>query len=265
MAKKKQLKVIVFFVAIFLFLLCLVLVNTGRYSYKIYTNAVHLKKSIFSSCNRYCVVELKEITPFKWDTVYFFDGYASKEYIYETVGYKWAPIRTGNDELAGHIVFLLENNVVCHISKVISNISMAASGKLSIQDNPKFIVYNIYNGKPNLAHFNDQFISQFVQTTIDFDMVGRWDDFEISDSNTTVKTSFTLTESGVLYGRVYFNTKDNTGFGYGQFTGVLVDNIAYCQTYSTGQIAMSTANEKIDFQMSLVESQVLCILKGDAK
>ena len=51
-------------------------------------------------------VKLSEFTPFEWDEVYSFNPYASKEVIYETIGYKWDRISETVSEGMNQIVFM---------------------------------------------------------------------------------------------------------------------------------------------------------------
>lgn len=60
-------------------------------------------------------INLLDITPFEWDTVYSFDPYTSKEKVYETVGYKWDNISETVSEGMNQIVFMKDEKVVCYI------------------------------------------------------------------------------------------------------------------------------------------------------
>jgi hypothetical protein len=60
-------------------------------------------------------VNLREITPFKWDVAYSFPPYTSKEDIYKTVGYKWDRISETVNEGMDQIVFMKDGKVVCYI------------------------------------------------------------------------------------------------------------------------------------------------------
>ncbi|MDR4889856.1 hypothetical protein RGU12_20385 [Fredinandcohnia sp. QZ13] len=60
-------------------------------------------------------VELTEVTPFEWDTVYSFSPYTPKNEIYETVGYKWDRIQETVNEGMNQIVFLQDGKVVCYV------------------------------------------------------------------------------------------------------------------------------------------------------
>ncbi|MCG3087891.1 hypothetical protein [Sporosarcina cyprini] len=60
-------------------------------------------------------VALSDITPFEWDVLYSFVPYASKEAVYETVGYRWDNIQETVSEGMNQIVFMHDGKVVCHI------------------------------------------------------------------------------------------------------------------------------------------------------
>ncbi|MBM4763475.1 hypothetical protein [Bacillus sp. B15-48] len=60
-------------------------------------------------------VNLLDVTPFEWDTVYTFDPYTPKDKIYETVGYKWDNIRETVSEGMNQVVFMKDAKVVCYI------------------------------------------------------------------------------------------------------------------------------------------------------
>ncbi|RFB14830.1 hypothetical protein DZB84_15480 [Bacillus sp. HNG] len=60
-------------------------------------------------------IELTEVTPFEWDTVYSFSPYTPREEIYETVGYKWDRIQETVNEGMNQIVFLQDGKVVCYV------------------------------------------------------------------------------------------------------------------------------------------------------
>lgn len=248
------------FVAVSLSISLLLLCCLGFYwffnseKYMIYRNAAKLQRNILNTCNEYRIVELTEITPFDWDKVFFFSGYTPEEYIYEKVGYKWSNIARGYDETAGHIVFLLDGKVVCHVVKPNKYYSMVATEDFFAHDNPQFIVSSLFHGHPNLVYLQDDFISQFDLGKAPSNLVGRWEGSSTIGNSVTAGTNFTLTEEGVLYGRIRFDAGENSASGYAQFTGVLVDGVAYCQTFSTGQSISGTSplskqpNTPIDYE-----------------
>lgn len=79
-------------------------VNAGKLKYKV----LSLDPNVLS-------VNLKDMTPFEWDTVYSFDPYTSKEQVYETVGYRWDRISEALSEGMNQIVFLNDGEVVCYV------------------------------------------------------------------------------------------------------------------------------------------------------
>lgn|SRR5690554_6694697 len=74
-----------------------------------------LKEEVLSIEQSVETVNLLDITPFEWDTVYSFDPYTSKEKVYETVGYKWDNISETVSEGMNQIVFMKDEKVVCYI------------------------------------------------------------------------------------------------------------------------------------------------------
>lgn len=78
-------------------------------------NQTLLKAEILSIDQGVRTVNLLDVTPFEWDLVYSFEPYASKEEIYERVGYKWDRISETVSEGMNQIVFMNESKVVCYL------------------------------------------------------------------------------------------------------------------------------------------------------
>lgn len=78
-------------------------------------NARLLKDNVLSLDQKVESVNLKDLTPYEWDTIYSFDPYTSKEQVYETVGYKWDKISEALSEGMNQIVFLNDGAVVCYV------------------------------------------------------------------------------------------------------------------------------------------------------
>lgn len=78
-------------------------------------NADLLKEKVLSIDETRVNVNLSEITPFDWDTVYTFSPYTSTQNIYNTVGYKWDTISETVNEGMNQIVFMKDGKVVCYI------------------------------------------------------------------------------------------------------------------------------------------------------
>ncbi|MDR6121315.1 hypothetical protein QFZ87_000912 [Bacillus sp. SLBN-46] len=74
-----------------------------------------LKAEVLSLGASVDTVNLREVTPFKWDVAYSFPPYTSKEDIYKTVGYKWDRISETVNEGMNQIVFMEEGKVVCYL------------------------------------------------------------------------------------------------------------------------------------------------------
>ncbi|MEH7355134.1 hypothetical protein V7150_16370 [Neobacillus drentensis] len=74
-----------------------------------------LKEEVLSIGHSVETINLLDITPFEWDVVYSFKPYTPKDYIYETVGYKWDRISETVNEGMNQIVFLKDGKVVCYL------------------------------------------------------------------------------------------------------------------------------------------------------
>jgi hypothetical protein len=74
-----------------------------------------LKEEVLSLGASVDTVNLREVTPFKWDVAYSFPPYTPKEDIYKTVGYKWDRISETVNEGMDQIVFMKDGKVVCYI------------------------------------------------------------------------------------------------------------------------------------------------------
>lgn len=58
---------------------------------------------------------IDELIPFEWDEAYSFAPYLQKEFIYEIVGYQWSDIHETYDEAMIQVVFMKNQQVVCHL------------------------------------------------------------------------------------------------------------------------------------------------------
>ncbi|MFE5430526.1 hypothetical protein [Peribacillus simplex] len=78
-------------------------------------NEVLLEEEVLSIGQSVEAINLSDVTPFDWDVVYSFKPYTPKDYIYETVGYKWDTISETVNEGMNQIVFLKDGKVVCYL------------------------------------------------------------------------------------------------------------------------------------------------------
>jgi hypothetical protein len=78
-------------------------------------NADLLKEEVLSVNQSVETINLNDITPFEWDTVYSFDPYTSVDTIYETVGYEWDTIHETVNEGMNQLVFMKDEKVVCYL------------------------------------------------------------------------------------------------------------------------------------------------------
>lgn len=77
-------------------------------------NERDLRDSILSLNGDVDKVRLVDATPFEWEKAYFFAPYTRKEYIYETIGFRWFGIRETTNDAQMQVVFTNENKVVCY-------------------------------------------------------------------------------------------------------------------------------------------------------
>ncbi len=78
-------------------------------------NAKLLKQEVLNIGESEESLKLSDVTPFKWDIVYSFDPYTSKDTIYKTVGYKWDNISETVSEGMNQLVFIKDEKVVCYV------------------------------------------------------------------------------------------------------------------------------------------------------
>lgn len=78
-------------------------------------NAKLLKQEVLNIGESEESLKLSDVTPFKWDIVYSFDPYTSKDTIYKTVGYKWDNISETVSEGMNQLVFINDEKVVCYV------------------------------------------------------------------------------------------------------------------------------------------------------
>ncbi|MCH1625388.1 hypothetical protein [Fredinandcohnia quinoae] len=78
-------------------------------------NATKLKASFHPVSGSAIIDDFATWTPFKWDTLYSFSPYTSKDIIYNTVGYKWDKIDETVSEGMTQIVFVNDGKVVCYL------------------------------------------------------------------------------------------------------------------------------------------------------
>jgi hypothetical protein len=103
-------------VVLILLLVCVCLLLMNPFKKDIWdSNYKLLKNEIISKNRAYEKVNLSTFTPFKWDKVYSFAPYLSKEEIYKTIGYKWDNIRETVSEGMNQIVFVKDGKVVCYL------------------------------------------------------------------------------------------------------------------------------------------------------
>lgn len=94
----------------------LIIITFGLVFYKrnIYTeNESKLGNEIKNLKNEE-IVNLRDITKFEWDEVYFFKPYVSEREILKITGCKWGNIYESTDESMNQILFLKDKTLVCY-------------------------------------------------------------------------------------------------------------------------------------------------------
>lgn len=107
----------------------------------VFINNQKLKKSIKSIDNG--TVQLNDVIPFYWDTVYTFEPYQSKESIEEIIGFKSFNIKENNiNEGMVHLLFVNNNKVVASILGYDSNLTYRINfaSKVTFAENASFNV-----------------------------------------------------------------------------------------------------------------------------
>jgi len=105
------------------------------------------------------IEDLSKFTPFKWDTVYSFYPYTSKEKIYETIGYKWDDISEIVNEGMNQIVFVVDGKVICYFYGYPENMKLGFNFgeykgsyiKLTSEQKPRF---KITVSEKGIRYFN---------------------------------------------------------------------------------------------------------------
>ena len=117
----------------------------------IQNNGELLRLALIENVTEYKIVALRDLTPFEWDRVLFFEGYTSPETMYDAVGYEWDRVSFVG-EFATNLIFLLNGKVVCYLTKhssrdLIDNRShtiytaiRSEKNELLKEDDPKFLV-----------------------------------------------------------------------------------------------------------------------------
>ncbi|MBB4827065.1 hypothetical protein HNO89_004356 [Sporosarcina luteola] len=96
-------------------LVCAVCLLIPAFKQDVLDDNLKLMKEQVRAIDPHRPVALLDITPFKWDVLYSFEPYATKEVVYETIGYRWDTVQETVSEDMNQIVFMHDGKVVCHI------------------------------------------------------------------------------------------------------------------------------------------------------
>jgi len=202
-------------------------------------NATLFEQSIIEKATDYKILSLNEITPFEWDKVYFFPPYASNQYIYEKVGYRWDTIPIATTERMMQIAFMDDEKVVCYIVGEQNLYGFETCYHISSDreeffkfDNPKFIVNNRSSG-PILSWFDESLVDTEQYNDVPETIVGEWGKW-VQGSGIL---DFIITKEGLVNGYLgYGSTEEHGGSGGAQFIGIVNKDIARCKTYPYDEI-----------------------------
>ncbi len=71
-------------------------------------------QEVYRQTTKSAEITLTDLTPFSWDTVYFFGGYTDTATIDKTIGFK-SRISPTYQESDDHLVFVKNDKIVCHL------------------------------------------------------------------------------------------------------------------------------------------------------
>ncbi len=133
----KRKKVILSIIAAVLILLMAYIVIGNPF---VLINNFKLQQSVTSITSK--SVELNQIVPFAWDTVYTFAPYTSKDEIENTIGIKSNSIQETVSEGMVHLIFVKNKKVVASVCGYASNLGYQIdfSDKIAVTDNAVFNV-----------------------------------------------------------------------------------------------------------------------------
>ena len=146
-------------------------------------------------------IELKDVTPFEWDTVYSFGPYTSREKVQETIGFE-AKVNETVSEGMLHLVFVKDKEVVCEIIGHPTNLGIAIntfSNSINVEDN---IVFKVKN--------ETGFVCLSEKTT-NLTEDGIW--------NTIKEREWSTLEDGFAGYGIYFYEENNTQYALSMIYG----------------------------------------------
>lgn len=174
-----------------------------------------LERNIITYSTEYSTISLNQITPFKWEKVYFFPPYTSKSEIFKTIGFRCGGIFETHNEGMMQIIFTNKNKVVCNISGYNSKFYINSSKHLLSKDDPQFIVTKTGEKKHKLAlnWYNSDLLPKNIQkdTLVANNKIGTWK----YENKTIYKerlieelNEFVLSKDGIVVGYTLYREVD---------------------------------------------------------
>lgn len=202
---------------------------------EIKNNSEKFVKQVIDKCDKYLVIDLKELTPFSWDTVYFFKSYQDTKNLYKKIGFKWSGLRKVLNDSSMQIVFVHNKRVVCYLSGVPKKIYLESSKeKIDFNEMPKFIVtdlnFNENNGIISLKWLEDSIVNKLnqINTPEENKYTGHWvskNDKQTDNILIKKHLDFVVTTNGTIYGTfvfyIYKGNDDITNLQSGKVLTVL--------------------------------------------
>jgi hypothetical protein len=220
-------------------------------------NKSAIESLIKEKCNDYIIIPLKELTPFEWEKVYFFQPYALKSYIVEKVGFSWQGLHETVSEEMMQIVFVNKGELVCHIFGYPEDYYLHCDNEILYnKDNPQFAVMENstedINSYKMLQWFDDKLLYKSKKSTPTSNKAGKWSFKEESkvDNQLVYKNGEMVVEKdGTIlgsFGYISYNgdskIENFSGGGSLEFIGQLQGDSAVCK------VENSDENIKINFK-----------------
>ncbi len=233
-----------FYALILLLTLCFAFFGTNK-SEETSSNQDLFGDKVVETATTYRLYGLKELTPFSWDTAYFFAPYTSTEYISQKTGGKLTDIPALETEVMMAIVFMDQGEVVYNSFDLWDKFYISSSREvLYAKDDPKFILKYIYDSHgPFLYWFDESLVEYETALRAPESLVGPW---EYRDAQKWV--SLTLTEEGIADGTINYSfedeaEKESLGMGSINFAGQWDGTVIHCNMYDAGFMQYSNTKD----------------------
>jgi len=115
MYKHKNNKRKVILIIIFIIVVCIICFIAYNFNAGLDRNKNSFEMNITSMLSNKNSIELKELTPFEWDTMYVISPYVPKEKIFDIIGMKSNIIKSSVSEGTHNIIFINQGKIVCYL------------------------------------------------------------------------------------------------------------------------------------------------------